>query len=74
MARARIEYQFGQLVEIEEKGSEQVENIKEKFKEYGINLPLLAGKIILSHIWISYNSYDKHMCRIIPSKSKITIP
>ena len=74
MARARIEYQFGQLVEIEEQGSEQVENIKEKFKEYGINLPLLAGKIILYHIWISYNSYDKHMCRIIPSKSKITIP
>ena len=50
MARARIEYQFGQLVEIEEQGSEQVENIKEKFKEYGINLPLLAGKIILYHI------------------------
>ena len=74
MARARIEYQFGQLVEIEEKGSEQVENIKEKFKEYGINLPLLAGKIILYHIWISYNLYDKHMCSIIPSKSKITMP
>ena len=74
MARARIEYQFGQLVEIEEKGSEQVENIKEKFKEYGINLPLLAGKIILYHIWTSYNLYDTRMCTIIPSKSKITIP
>ena len=45
MARARIEYQFGQLVEIEETESQEVENIKKKFKEYGINVPLLAGKI-----------------------------
>ena len=46
MARARIEYQFGQLVEIEETESEEVENVKNKFKEYGINVPLLAGKIL----------------------------
>ena len=46
MARARIEYQFGQLVEIEETDSEEVEHIKNKFKEYGINVPLLAGNIL----------------------------
>ena len=45
MARARIEYQFGQLVEVEETESQEVEDVKSKFKEYGINVPLLAGKI-----------------------------
>ena len=60
MARARIEYQFGQLVEIEEKGSEQVENIKEKFKGYGIYLPLLAGKIKYFILTIQYLQYDLH--------------
>ena len=47
MARARIEYQFGQLVEIEETESKEVENVKNKFKEYGINVPLLAGKFFI---------------------------
>lgn len=46
MARARIEYQFGQLVEVEETESQEVEDVKSKFKEYGINVPLLAGKIL----------------------------
>ena len=46
MARARIEYQFGQLVEVEETESQEVEDVKSKFKEYGINVPLLAGTIL----------------------------
>ena len=55
MARARIEYQFGQLVEIEETESEEVEHVKNKFKEYGINVPLLAGNILFyffNGIWV----------------------
>ena len=46
MARVRIEYQFGQLVEIEETESDEVEKIKQKFNEYGIRVPLLAGTLI----------------------------
>jgi len=50
MARARIEYQFGQLVEIEETESQEVEIVKNKFKEYGINVPLLAGNIFILNL------------------------
>ena len=56
MARARIEYQFGQLVEIEETESLEVENVKNKFKAYGINVPLLAGKILFRP-WVEISKF-----------------
>ena len=54
MARVRAQYHFGELI-IQEDQTEcrqnqtkgRLDNIKMKFKNIGINLPLISGKLLI---------------------------